>query len=291
MQESYEDRQEVLKYAKANINSFASGSVSSNEIYFFEYNKKKYVLKKPLVVGDNLSPFWFMMKNVFHFTFEKQNFQNVYNALKKNPHIPIASFIAADERVMIFEFVEGNPWTQDEFPKGSNNAYRLGQYVGYNHQSVYKNCGIKGSEDVTDFFPQALMHMEANIETHWNSESGMDRKMRTFFSQLKKQHFESSRNSLIMVDMSADQFLFDKENIVACVDMDAYVIGPVEWELSFLHKQVEDWDRFKAGYEKYQCMPPFEEMSDFFFFLMALNSYENKCEIEEYWSKFFVTPF
>lgn len=279
---------ELLKYAIDNIDSLEAGSVSSNEIHFFVYDGKKYVLKTPLMVGDNLSPFWFMMKNVFHFTIEKQNagFENVYNSLKDNPHICVAPFIIADEGAMIYEFMEGNCWTEDEFPKGKENAYILGQYVGYNHQISHKNCGIKGIEDVTDFFSIALSHMEECINTHWNSDEIVDKKMRAFFEKLKGRHFESSKYSLIMVDMSADQFFFDGENIDACVDLDAYVIGPVEWELSFLRKQVRDWDRFKEGYETYQRIPPFEEMSDFFYFLMALNSYRNKCEIEMYWSNF-----
>lgn len=136
-----------------------------------------------------------------------------------------------------------------------------------------------GVEDIADFFPRALAHMEACIQSHWNSDSEMDQNMRARFRRLKQQHFESSKNSLIMVDISADQFLYDdKETIVACVDLDAYVIGPVEWELSFLHKQVKDWDRFRAGYENYQDMPPFEESSDFFLLLMDLNLYNNKHE-------------
>ncbi len=285
MQKNHETKQEIVTYAKSNRNSFARGNVASNEIYFFEYNGKKYVMKKPLMPEDHLSPFWLMMKNLFHFSFEKQysNFQNVTHTLRENPHIPTASFVAADNSVMIFEFLEGGSWSGDEFPQGHDNAYRLGQYVGYNHQCAHTNCGLKGVEDITDFFPRALSHMEACIESHWNGDSDTDRKMRAHFNRLKQQRFESSKNSLIMVDISADQFLYDNaENIVACVDLDAYVIGPVEWELSFLHKQVEDWDRFRAGYENYQDMPPFEESSEFFLFLMALNLYDNKCEAGGY---------
>lgn len=288
-----ENLNDILKFAKDNIASFEAGSVSSNEIRFFEYEGKKYVLKTPLMAGDNLSPFWLMMKNVFHFTFEKQNagFENVYKSLKDNPHIRIAPFIIADKDAAIYEFMEGNCWNKDEFPKGKENAYKLGQYVGYNHQIGHKKCGIQGIEDVTDFFASTLTHMGECIKAYWNGEEIIDKKMRAFFEKLKGRHFESNRYSLMMVDMCADQFLFDGENIAACVDLDAYVIGPVEWELSFLRKQVEDWDRFKAGYEMYQRMPAFEEMSDFFLFLMALNSYENKREIEMYWSNLFAAPF
>lgn len=278
----------ILTYAKNNIASFEKGSVSSNEIHFFQYDGKRYVLKIPLMAGDKLSPFWLMMKNVFHFTFEKQNvrMQEVYSALKKNPHIPVASFVVGDESAMIYEYMEGKSWVGDDFPQGTENAYRLGQYVGYNHQQAHKYCGILGLEDVTNFFPNALSHIETCINAHWNGEELIDKKVRAFFETLKERYFESSKYSLMMVDMCADQFLYKGEDITACVDLDAYVVGPVEWELSFLREQIEDWNSFKAGYETYQSMPAFEEMADFFFFIMGLNSYGNKCEMEEYWSRF-----
>jgi hypothetical protein len=83
-----------------------------------------------------------------------------------------------------------------------------------------------------------------------------------------------------MVDICADQFLFENETITTCIDLDGYVIGPVEWELSFLKTQIKDWDSFKSGYETYQPMPEFEKYSQMFFFLMALNSYNDKQEME-----------
>lgn len=274
--------EDILLYAKKNAASFEKGGVSSNQIHIFTFGGKKYILKTPLMVGDNLSPFWLMMKNIFLFTFEKQNthLNRLYNALKDNPHIPVAPFIVADNEAMIYEFMEGSSWDADEFPKGIDNAYKLGQYVGYNHQSVHEHCGIIGVEDVTDFYSGVLLHMKECINAHWNSEEMIDKKVKLFFESLKEKHFTSSRYSLMMADMSADQFLYDRENIVSCVDLDAYVIGPVEWELSFLKTQIEDWDSFRAGYETYQSMPAFEESSKLFFFLMALNAYRNKQEME-----------
>lgn len=153
------------------------------------------------------------------------------------------NFIVADNEAMIYEYVEGDSWDTDEFPSGIDNAYRLGQYVGYNHQIAYKQCGVFGAEDVTDFYASVFSHMEACIHTHWNSDEIVDRKVRQFFEGVKELHFESSKYSLIMVDLSADQFLYDGGNIVSCVDLDAYVVGPVEWELSFLKTQIEDWDK------------------------------------------------
>ena len=117
----------ILTYAKENLHTFEKGSVSSNEIFFFEYQNKKYVLKKALMLGDKLSPFWQMMKNVFNFTFAKQTvvLPKVYNILKDNPHIRVAPFVAADETTMIYGFEEGQSWDDDNFPRGQNNAFKL----------------------------------------------------------------------------------------------------------------------------------------------------------------------
>ena len=76
----------ILAYAKTHKDTFEKGGVSSNEISYFDFDGKKYILKSPLMVGENLSPFWRMMKNVFRFTFEKQNahLHELYNVLKNN---------------------------------------------------------------------------------------------------------------------------------------------------------------------------------------------------------------
>lgn len=234
------------------------------------------------MIKNNLSPFWLMMKNIFLFTFEKQNLhlKNLYDVLKNNPHIKIVPFVASDEYAMIYEFVEGTSWSEDEFPCGKNNAYTLGQYIGYNHQVAHKNCGIIGIEDVEDFYSRVLLHAEECINQFWNTDSSLDKKVRNYFKSLTENYFTSSKNSLIMVDICADQFLFENETATTCIDLDGYVIGPVEWELCFLKTQIKDWDSFKSGYETYQPMPEFEKYSQMFFFLMALNSYNNKQEME-----------
>lgn len=277
------EAKDILSYAKTNISSFKKFGVSSNEIRIFDYNAKKYILKTPLMIGDNLSPFWLMMKNVFSYTFEKQNkyLSDLYRVLKGNPHISVVPFVAADDEAMVYEYMYGDSWDVDEFPNGTNNAYKLGKYVGYNHQVAYKNCGIIGALDVTDFYSRVLLHIEGCIHTNWNTDDEVDKKVRLYFEKLKQSDFTSSKYSLIMIDICADQFLYDNENIVSCVDLDAYVIGPVEWELSFLKTQIEDWESFIKGYETYQSMPDFKKSSKLFFFLMALNAFLDKAEMKK----------
>ena len=272
---------EILEYAKNNIALFDKGGVSSNETRFFDYGGRKYVLKTPLMGGDRLSPFWQMMKNVFNFTFEVQNrhMNDVCSLLKDNPHIPVPALEAADADAAVYEFIEGKAWDEDEFPKGTDNAFKLGRYIGCNHRTAHAACGILGIEDVPCIFDAAKKHMEQCITRYWNSSNEIDRQVRNRFEFLATQHFTSSKYSLIMVDNCADQFLFNGDEIKACIDLDAYVIGPVEWELTFMRLQVGDWDRFKAGYETYQPLPDIGSTAGFFRFIMALNAYRNKNEM------------
>lgn len=274
----------ILNYAKNNLHKLSEIGISSNKIHLFEYNEKKYISKTPLMIGDNLSPFWIMMKNIFSFTFEKQisQLKNLYSTLKENPHIPFAPFVISDKNIMIYEFVEGESFDSDEFPKGDNNAYKLGKFIGYNHQTSHKNCGIIGIEDINNFSQKLFSHMRECIKLHWNTNSLIDKKVNQYFNLLSKNDFTSNKFSLTMIDISADQFLYKKENIICCVDLDAYVIGPVEWELTFLKNQIEDWQSFKSGYETYQPIPEFEKSSKLFLFLMALNSYHDKTEMENF---------
>ena len=276
------DKINILNYAKNNLHKFTEIGISSNKIHLFEYNEKKYISKIPLMIENNLSPFWIMMKNIFSFTFEKQisQLKNLYSTLKENPHIPFAPFVISDKNIMIYEFVEGESFDSDEFPKGDNNAYKLGKFIGYNHQTSHKNCGIIGIEDINNFSQKLFSHMRECINLHWNTNSLIDKKVNQYFNLLSKNDFTSNKFSLTMIDISADQFLYKKENIICCVDLDAYVIGPVEWELTFLKNQIEDWQSFKSGYETYQPIPEFEKSSKLFLFLMALNSYHKNSEMK-----------
>ena len=276
----------ILEYALRNRASFELGGVSSNEIRFFTYEEKRYILKTPLMTRDDFSPFWTMMRRVFGYSVREQNanLHNIYSVLKDNPHIKVAPFVAACEDASVFEFVEGTPGDDDSFPNGKNNSYILGQFIGYNHRTKYDYSGLLGASRGDFFFENARRYIEDCLSEHWSGNDDADKTVRGYYEQIKDKQLSSSGNSLIMIDICADQFLFRDENIVACVDLDAYVIGPVEWELSFLHYQVENWDEFKSGYETYCEMPPFYEVSKLFFLLMALSSYDNKLVIDGYWA-------
>ena len=76
----------------------------------------------------------------------------------------------------------------------------------------------------------------------------------------------------MMADISANQFLFSEafDRLEAVVDLDAYVIGPREWELAVLKACVPDWESFLQGYEEKLPFPRLGESERYYSFLMAL---------------------
>lgn len=272
----------ILAAARALRASTAPIGVSSNEIRLFEWEGRRCVAKTPLMVGENLSPFWRMMKNLFGFTFEEQSrrLPLVYAELKDNPHIPVAELIAAAGDVMVYGLAEGVSREGDAFPAGRDNAYRLGQYVGWNHRVAHERCGLVGAEGVPDFHARMLRHMADCVAAHWNTDAPFDRSVRAFCQALARQPASADRYVLLMADVSADQFLYHGADIACCVDLDAYVIGPAAWELTLLQLQVADWDSFRRGYETYQPLPDFAGQSALYRFLLALNAWWDRAEME-----------
>jgi len=274
--------EDLLKYVQEHMDSMEKGGCSSNQIHFFSYKGRRCVVKTPLMVGDNISPFWKMLKNIFGFTFEKQNLllPVLYKTLCHNPHIPFAPLLAVDRKSMVYGFMEGDPRDEDEFPSGQDNAYCLGLFIGYTHNTKHSACGLCGDETIYNFYKAANASMAKHIEEYWNGDDEVCKKVREFYNKLCKVPLSSARYVLMMADQSADQYLYDKTNrIAACVDLDAYVVAPAEWELTFLHKQVADWDAFRRGYEHYQALPDFDLQSDYFTFLMNLNAPWDKEEM------------
>lgn len=274
---------DILSFAKTNAASLPVLGRSSNEIRGFVFEGERYILKTSLMTNDTLSPFWRMMKNVFGYTFQRQNacLEQIDRIIQGNPSLPAASLVAADEQASVFQWMDGESLDQDAFPSGKENAYLLGKYVGFLHQTSYPHCGMINANKETDFFSAALHHMEDCIHEHWNGCEAVDQNVRAYFSFLKGQTFQTSRWVLMMADMAADQFLYHGEELACCVDLDAYVIGPAEWELGLLSRQVADWEGFKTGYELFQPLPALEKTADFCLFLMTLNECRNKQPMEQ----------
>lgn len=280
--------EDLKKYVQINMNDFKVISISTNKVMGFSYNGTDYILRKQLLSEEQLSPFWQMMKDVFGSDFTKQRacIKNVYDLLEKNPHIRPASLVLVDqeEKYQIYRKMAGNPWDPDKFPAGKDIAYQLGQFVGYNHSINIDYCDIPGRNN-SCLHKKLKNYMEAIISSHWNSETVLDHKVREYFEKLKTKTIQSNGSSLIMTDLSANQFLYEENSITACVDLDAYVIGPKEWELALIKNCVEDYESFKKGYEYYQILPDMEDTMDYYLFIMSLGDIWGREEMQNFFTK------
>jgi hypothetical protein len=127
------------------------------------------------------------------------------------------------------------------------------------------------------------------ISLYWNNDDALDSGVREYFQTLRSINLPSSEYSLIMTDTSANQFLFEENKITACVDLNAYVIGPKEWELALIENCVKDIDSFKKGYEQYQPLPGLDGTREFYIFMMALCDIWEKQEMKNFFNKFYLS--
>ncbi len=276
-------------YIRAHMDQFRVLSVSTNKVLSFAWGGGEYIAKKQVLPDDRPSPFWQMMRDVFGSDFVRQRacMKNISALLGENPHMRSAKLVLADEeeRLLVFEKMPGMGWEPDVFPAGVGIAYQLGLFIGFNHFRRYDGIDLPGMGGGSGLKDRLLRHMKDVISLHFSGGDLLDKSVRAYFERLRAMDFACDDLSLIMADISANQFLFEHDRISACVDLDAYVIGPKAWELALIQNCVKDMESFKRGYEQYQEYPDMEKASGFYGFLMALNDIWGKEEMRGFLEK------
>lgn len=262
------------KYILENIDKFDLLMTSSNQVYKFIYENESYILKKNCVPFDNLSPFWYVIHNVFGSDFESQrrNIRNVLKFLRKNPYVDVAELISTSDEFcyQIFKEVEGVKYVPDEFPDNLEVEHQLGLYIGYLHSVHFDEYGFYplSIQKQHNFKEEMIVCMKYIIDNYWSD----DENVRNYFKHICDTKIAPTSYSLIMPDISANQFVYshDLKEIRAVVDFDAYVVGPREWELSIVELCLKNGNAFKNGYEKYGKMPDIEDSRSFYRFFSYL---------------------
>lgn len=117
-------------YIQKNIDTFQLISISTNKVYSFCYENKEYILKIRNVPSDNLSPFWWSLKNIYGSTFwgQGRNMRKLISVLEKNPHMKVPKLIDYNEEMdyLVYEKSDGVSWEADEFHEDVS-AYQLGK--------------------------------------------------------------------------------------------------------------------------------------------------------------------
>lgn len=243
-------------------------SISSHTVWRAKIDGKRCIIKRPRMALDALSPFWRMLRSVFGVDFDTQR-RDVFalaERLAQNPHIPPARPVFAGEDFVVMEEMDGTAWEPDAFPQSEGVLRRLGQYIGWLHSKRMDTFGDR--REAGTFAALLLAAMKEIIDRDWQGDGDV----LGYWEGLSAQDWQVISFAPVMLDISANQFVFspDFQDIRAVVDLDAYVVGPPEWELTVLEMCMADGAAFRAGYETYGPLPYIARWRGLYRFAMYL---------------------
>ena len=256
----------------------------SNRVYKVETaSGQRYVVKVPKQVRESRSPFWQQLDKIFgiNSTTQITALQDVAARLQQQPIVPVPQVIHVepdassllDAPYGVVTYLAGTVHEPDEFPAEEELHYQLGQYIGYLHTQEYVGYGnvlMKPLQPKADFFATTVASMRRTIQTFWADQPELHSYLDRLTATTDSETIFSTAN-LIMIDISANQFVYDNNRIAGVVDLDAYVIGPREWELSILEMCITKPTAFQQGYECYTALPTFAPFRAFYRLWSYLN--------------------
>lgn len=269
-----DDQQLALRFSQA-LNDHIVGieplgvAYGSNHLYAIETGSGgRYVVKMPKAVRERVSPFWQQMAAIFGIDRVTQlaGLTEVAVRLQQQTIIPVPQVIQVetasalpDAAYAIVTQLAGVAHELDEFPASADIHYQLGQYVGYLHAQSYAGYGnilMAPLESKASFKATLVANMHRTVTTFWQDEPALHTQIEQVTAIVDPDTLFSAA-ALIMIDISANQFVYQENRISGVVDLDAYVIGPREWELTILELCITDHVAFRQGYECYNPLPLF----------------------------------
>jgi hypothetical protein len=172
------------------------------------------------------------------------------------------------------------------FPDNKDIHFQLGKYIGYMQKSEYEYYGTVYNHNKDSFKNDIYNFSENIIKKYWTNKNDI----KNHFDGVLKDTAVFNKFSLIMPDISANQFIYshDLEKINGVIDLDAYIIGPKELELTILElciPNTECADYFKKGYELYNKLPILKNYRKIFRFISYLCDLEQIENIEKFMEK------
>ena len=252
----------------ANIESLGV-AYGSNRLYAIETGSGgRYVVKMPKAVRERVSPFWQQMAAIYGIDRVTQltALPAVVERLQQQPIIPVPQVIQVaaaqgvpDAAYAIVTQLTGVVHEPDEFPASADIHDQLGQYVGYLHRQSYAGYGNVSAAQLApkaSFKAALVANMHRTVTTFWRDEPALHTQIEQIRALVDPDALFSTA-ALIMIDISANQFVYQNDQISGVVDLDAYVIGPREWELAILELCITDPVAFRQGYERHSTLPSF----------------------------------
>jgi hypothetical protein len=260
------------------LNRVASGpwrvdlvSTSSSFVYRAdcEGRDKPVAVRVPRLTQTNLSAFWQQLTDVFGFAYPPRPDQLGWIAtrIRDVGHLAAPAVLAhgavCGRESVVTEWLLGEPWEPDQFPDDDTTCARLGDFLGRMHNEAAAGFGpILGAlSPPSEYVAVASASIEATLDRHWTEEAAAQ--IRGIVGQKRSGANVVSDFCPVMPDISGNQFLYGDAGLAAAVDLDAYVVGPVELELTVVEWCLPRGDAFRQGYERHRPLPEFAAFRDF----------------------------
>lgn len=271
---------QLANVLQADIASLIEVSSSSNLVYrATDANGTSYSVRVAHLDPSRLSPFWLRLREVFGHRYDTrlENVDRLLATLRESqPDFAtpthVSSFTLDGLPVDVFVWIDGDAWEPDDFPDSGPIQKQLGRFLGRVHSVPFERIGTISDHDISssEFMVRMAKSAEQIIARHWGSGSAVAQRVGSALAESRPEDV-ASRIGLMMPDISGNQFVYERDAIRGLVDVDSYVVGPVEWELSVVEMTLTHPDSFRAGYEEAMVLPRYERFRDYYRLMMYLS--------------------
>jgi aminoglycoside phosphotransferase (APT) family kinase protein len=214
------------------------------------------------------------MREVFGLTFPPTEVQlhlvaaEIETAGLSCPKVLAAGTVDA-RPVTITTWVTGDSWEPDQLPPSRAAHRTLGAFLARMHQRQRPGFGTLDGplKPPSGYVDAAVGSARRTVES-----GGSDASVQ-LLSVINSADPASVASSfgLVMPDIAGNQFLFSDRDISAVVDLDSYVIGPIELELTIAEWCLVEHAAFADGYQSVRPLPSFSSFRAFHRATMLVN--------------------
>ena len=257
---------------------------SSNLVYRVATRSGKlYSLRVPHL--ERLSAFWCQLRDIFgHGYASKFDHAGEVGASIRAAGLDAPSLVTTVDlgstTGYLFTWIDGESWEPDPFPDRDDVHEQLGRFLGAMHGRSFDGFGPRGELIPKErYVATANASMSAIIEEHWRHTPAINRFFEDEIAPCLPDAVARDF-ALIMPDISGNQFVYGEDGIAGVVDIDSYVIGPRELELTIAEWCITRPEAFRRGYEEHAQLPRFADFRRYHRFMMLVNDPNEDVNLE-----------
>lgn len=278
-------------FHSSNVQALSPEHDSTNFVFSVSSDEGSCIVKVPKCLDDDLSnTFWHGLNSLFGLNHQGsiKNLKFVSEFINKFGTIQVPKVLKADatsdnaiERpFVILEKMQGSSVfegseLESQVMQNEDFAFQLGKHISALHRQKLNYFGsFENKKYALNEWPKKFHETMRLLGKSRQAlqDKGVQRLLPHYLEEALKIKAPTS-TSLIMLDCWPNQFLISQNCFTACIDIEAYVVGPMALELTLLELWIGDLSRFKEGYFSVNTPWP-EEIEDnrevyrFFLFLL-----------------------